>query len=178
MLLRAKGSTIEAWRLPSGGSWSRLGFVQDATYPDAAYVGVGLRGHDRPPRRLRSADDRRRAARHDASDRPERPDRQAGQLVPDRPLLDRIARTRAESTCTGSSAARARAAATSSKSRPSPATRRPSRTRASPPRPRTPTACAPRTRPRPRTTSAATRTSPRRRRWRRPTRRLRPTRAA
>ena len=32
LLLRAKGSTIEAWRLPSGGSWSRLGFVQDSTY--------------------------------------------------------------------------------------------------------------------------------------------------
>ena len=44
MLLRAKGTTIEAWRLPSGGSWSRLGVVQDSTYPNAAYVGVGLRG--------------------------------------------------------------------------------------------------------------------------------------
>ena len=44
MLLRAKGSTIEAWRLPSGGSWSRVGFVQDSTYSAAAYVGVGLRG--------------------------------------------------------------------------------------------------------------------------------------
>jgi chitodextrinase len=44
LLLRAKGSTIEAWRLPSGGSWSRLGFVQDSTYAAAGYVGVGLRG--------------------------------------------------------------------------------------------------------------------------------------
>jgi hypothetical protein len=44
ILLRTKGSTIEAWRLPQGGSWSRLGVVQDSTYPAAAYVGVGLRG--------------------------------------------------------------------------------------------------------------------------------------
>jgi hypothetical protein len=44
ILLRAKGSSIEAWRLPSGGSWTRLGVVQDSTYPTAAYVGVGLRG--------------------------------------------------------------------------------------------------------------------------------------
>jgi fibronectin type 3 domain-containing protein len=44
LLLRAKGSTIEAWRLPSGGSWSRLGFVQDSTYAVAGFVGVGLRG--------------------------------------------------------------------------------------------------------------------------------------
>ena len=44
VLLRAKGSTIEAWRMPSGGSWSRIGVVQDSTYPASAYVGVGLRG--------------------------------------------------------------------------------------------------------------------------------------
>jgi Fibronectin type III domain len=44
ILMRVKGTSIEAWRLPSGGSWSRLGVVQDATYPAAAYVGVGLRG--------------------------------------------------------------------------------------------------------------------------------------
>ncbi|HEU5206386.1 MAG TPA: fibronectin type III domain-containing protein [Gaiellaceae bacterium] len=44
MLLRANGATIEAWRLPSGGSWSRLGVVQDSTYAAAGYVGVGLRG--------------------------------------------------------------------------------------------------------------------------------------
>ena len=44
MLLRAKGSSIEVWRMPSGGSWSRLGVVQDSTYPTAASVGVGLRG--------------------------------------------------------------------------------------------------------------------------------------
>ena len=30
--------------MPSGGSWSRLGVVQDSTYPTAASVGVGLRG--------------------------------------------------------------------------------------------------------------------------------------
>jgi hypothetical protein len=29
ILLRVKGSTIEAWRQPSGGSWSRVGVVQD-----------------------------------------------------------------------------------------------------------------------------------------------------
>ncbi len=44
ILLRVKGATVEAWRLPSGGSWSRLGVVQDATHAAAAYVGVGLRG--------------------------------------------------------------------------------------------------------------------------------------
>jgi fibronectin type 3 domain-containing protein len=44
VLLRVKGSTIEAWRQPSGGSWSRIGVVQDATYSASAYVGVGLRG--------------------------------------------------------------------------------------------------------------------------------------
>ncbi len=44
LLLRAKGTSIEVWRQPSGGSWSRLGVVQDATYGGAGYVGVGLRG--------------------------------------------------------------------------------------------------------------------------------------
>jgi hypothetical protein len=44
MLLRVKGSTLEAWRLPQGGSWSRLGVVQDSTYAAVNYVGVGLRG--------------------------------------------------------------------------------------------------------------------------------------
>jgi Putative Ig domain/Fibronectin type III domain len=43
VLLRAKGSTIEAW-LQRGSSWSRLGTVHDATYAAAGYVGVGLRG--------------------------------------------------------------------------------------------------------------------------------------
>jgi hypothetical protein len=42
LLLRAKGSTLEAWRY--AGSWSRLGAVQDSTYGAAGYVGVGLRG--------------------------------------------------------------------------------------------------------------------------------------
>ena len=44
ILLRVKGSTIEAWRQPSGGSWSRVGVVQDSTVSAAASVGVGLRG--------------------------------------------------------------------------------------------------------------------------------------
>jgi hypothetical protein len=44
ILLRVKGSTIEAWRQPSGGSWSRVGVVQDSTVGTAASVGIGLRG--------------------------------------------------------------------------------------------------------------------------------------
>ena len=43
ILLRAKGSTIEAWR-HNGTAWSRLGFVHSATHSAAGYVGVGLRG--------------------------------------------------------------------------------------------------------------------------------------
>jgi hypothetical protein len=42
LLLRATGSTLEAWR--HNGSWARLGFVTDSTYAAAGYVGVGLRG--------------------------------------------------------------------------------------------------------------------------------------
>ena len=44
LLLRVTGSTVEAWHQPSGGPWSRLGVVQDATHAAAGYVGVGLRG--------------------------------------------------------------------------------------------------------------------------------------
>ncbi len=43
ILLRTKGSTLEAWR-HNGSSWSRLGVVTDSTYSGAGYVGVGLRG--------------------------------------------------------------------------------------------------------------------------------------
>ena len=43
LLLRAKGTTIEAWR-NDGSSWSRLGFVTDSTYSAAGYTGIGLRG--------------------------------------------------------------------------------------------------------------------------------------
>ena len=43
LLVRAQGSTLEAWRY-DGASWSRLGAVTDATYPAAGYVGVGIRG--------------------------------------------------------------------------------------------------------------------------------------
>ena len=44
IMLRVKGTTLEAWRLPSGGSWSRLGFVHDSTYSAPGYTGVGIRG--------------------------------------------------------------------------------------------------------------------------------------
>ena len=43
LLLRAKGSNIEAWRL-AGASWTRLGLVIDTTHPAAGFAGVGLRG--------------------------------------------------------------------------------------------------------------------------------------
>ena len=43
LLLRAKGTTIEAWR-NDGSSWSRLGLVTDSTYSAAGYAGIGLRG--------------------------------------------------------------------------------------------------------------------------------------
>ena len=43
MLLRAKGSTLEAWR-HDGSAWSRFGLVQDATYAGAGFSGVGIRG--------------------------------------------------------------------------------------------------------------------------------------
>ncbi|MEP7224815.1 MAG: hypothetical protein ABI783_07650 [Actinomycetota bacterium] len=43
ILLRVKGSTLEAW-LRSGTIWSRLGSVVDSTYAGAGYVGVGIRG--------------------------------------------------------------------------------------------------------------------------------------
>ncbi|MDH4341173.1 MAG: fibronectin type III domain-containing protein, partial [Thermoleophilia bacterium] len=42
LLLRATGSTLEAWRY--AGSWSRLGTASDSTYGAAGWVGVGLRG--------------------------------------------------------------------------------------------------------------------------------------
>jgi Fibronectin type III domain len=43
MLLRAKGTSIEAWR-NDGSSWSRLGLVTDSTYSTGGYTGIGLRG--------------------------------------------------------------------------------------------------------------------------------------
>ena len=43
MLLRARASTLEAWR-HDGTSWSRLGVVQDATYAATGFTGVGMRG--------------------------------------------------------------------------------------------------------------------------------------
>jgi hypothetical protein len=43
LLLRAQGSTLEAWR-KNGATWTRLGAVTDSTYPGAGYIGVGIRG--------------------------------------------------------------------------------------------------------------------------------------
>ena len=43
LLLRAKGTTIEAWR-NDGTSWARLGVVNDSTYSAGGYTGIGLRG--------------------------------------------------------------------------------------------------------------------------------------
>jgi hypothetical protein len=43
LLLRVQGSTLEAWT-HDGSAWTRLGTVQDTTYPAAGSVGVGLRG--------------------------------------------------------------------------------------------------------------------------------------
>ena len=43
LLLRAKGTTIEAWR-NDGSSWSRLGSSTDSTYGAAGVAGIGLRG--------------------------------------------------------------------------------------------------------------------------------------
>ena len=129
MLLRAKGSTIEAWRLPSGGSWSRVGFVQDSTYSAAAFVGVGLRG---TTGRLTTSEHGRSAALRPTPRRPptRRTCRQVRSARPRSTSPGRPPPTRAASTCTGSSAAPAPAAATSPRSRPCRATRRPSPTRA------------------------------------------------
>ena len=85
-LLRVKGSTVEAWR-HDGSAWSRLGTVADSTY-----AAVGSRGHrhtrhDRPRRRLRGADVRCPAARHDASERSRHAERDRPEHEPDRPLL-------------------------------------------------------------------------------------------
>ena len=43
LLLRATGSTLEAWR-HDGTSWSRLGVATDSTYAASGYAGVALRG--------------------------------------------------------------------------------------------------------------------------------------
>ena len=43
LLLRAKGTTIEAWR-NDGSSWTRIGLITDSTYGAAGYAGIGLRG--------------------------------------------------------------------------------------------------------------------------------------
>jgi hypothetical protein len=43
ILLRVKGSTLEAW-LRRGTTWSRLGSVVDSTYGGGGHVGVGIRG--------------------------------------------------------------------------------------------------------------------------------------
>ena len=43
LLLRVRGSTLEAWRR-SGATWSLLGSVVDSTYGGTGYVGVGIRG--------------------------------------------------------------------------------------------------------------------------------------
>ena len=43
LLLRAKGTAIEAWR-HDGAGWARLGVVQDSTYTAAGFAGVGIRG--------------------------------------------------------------------------------------------------------------------------------------
>ena len=43
LLLRAKGTTIEAWR-NDGSSWTRIGLIADSTYGAAGYAGIGLRG--------------------------------------------------------------------------------------------------------------------------------------
>ena len=43
LLLRAKGTTIEAWR-HDGSVWAGLGLITDSTYGAAGYAGIGLRG--------------------------------------------------------------------------------------------------------------------------------------
>ena len=43
LLLRVKGSKLEAWR-KRGSAWSLLGSVVDSTYSAAGRVGVGIRG--------------------------------------------------------------------------------------------------------------------------------------
>lgn len=39
----AIGSTLTAYYLPSGGSWSALGNRTDGTYPDAGFIGLEIR---------------------------------------------------------------------------------------------------------------------------------------
>ena len=43
LLLRAKGTTIEAWR-NDGSSWTRIGLITDSTYGAAGYAGIGCAG--------------------------------------------------------------------------------------------------------------------------------------
>jgi hypothetical protein len=43
LLLRARGSTLEAWHR-RGTTWTRLGSATDSAYAGAGYVGVGIRG--------------------------------------------------------------------------------------------------------------------------------------
>ncbi|HXF97029.1 MAG TPA: hypothetical protein VNJ46_00265, partial [Gaiellaceae bacterium] len=43
LLLRAKGSALEAW-VREGGAWTRVLRLLDASYPGAGDVGVGIRG--------------------------------------------------------------------------------------------------------------------------------------
>jgi hypothetical protein len=43
LLLRAKGSRLEAW-LRRGATWSLLGGTADTTYAVAGHIGVGIRG--------------------------------------------------------------------------------------------------------------------------------------
>ncbi|MGH3078663.1 MAG: fibronectin type III domain-containing protein, partial [Gaiellaceae bacterium] len=43
LLLRVKGSTIEAWH-SDGTTWSRIGTTNDTTYAGPGYAGIGLRG--------------------------------------------------------------------------------------------------------------------------------------
>ena len=84
---------------------------------------------DGPTRRLRSADTRRRCRPTPRLPPTRRTCRQVRSARPRSTSPGRPPRTRAASTCTGSSAAPARAAPTSPRSRPCRATRRPSPTR-------------------------------------------------
>jgi hypothetical protein len=43
LLLRAKGSALEAW-IRAGSTWTRLSQVTDSTYGGAGYAGLGIRG--------------------------------------------------------------------------------------------------------------------------------------
>ena len=132
LLLRVKGSTIEAWRHLTARSWSRLGVVHGLDLRNCRLRRRRAARHDRSARRLRGADVRCAAARHRAAE----PPRASSASATARAQIDLAGAADFEQRrrsipvrSSASSAARRAATRTSPRSRR--LARRPSRTRAS-----------------------------------------------